>query len=76
MRKLYPLLLLALSACTGSQEPPLPALVAAGGEGEVRFYRARDLQGDPALLRRGPRGEDRGHKRRGGAPLLGGGGPL
>ena len=49
MRKLWPLslalLALALSACTGSQEPPLPALVAMGGEGEVRFFRARDLQG-------------------------------
>ncbi|TFU27787.1 hypothetical protein [Thermus tengchongensis] len=41
---LGPLLTLFLAACTGSQEPPLPALVAAGGEGEVRFYRARDLQ--------------------------------
>lgn len=47
MRKLW-FLLLFLSACTGSQEPPLPALVAAGGEGEVRFYRARDLQGGNA----------------------------
>ncbi|GLV49106.1 hypothetical protein TJA_22080 [Thermus sp. LT1-2-5] len=37
-------LALALAACTGSQEPPLPALVAAGGSGEVRFYRASDLQ--------------------------------
>ncbi|GGM96226.1 hypothetical protein GCM10007092_07260 [Thermus composti] len=44
MRKLYLLLLLALSACTGSQEPPLPALVAAAGGDEVRFYRALDLQ--------------------------------
>ncbi|WP_038059166.1 hypothetical protein [Thermus amyloliquefaciens] len=41
---LLALLLLLLAACTGSQEPPLPALVAAGGGGEVRFYRARDLQ--------------------------------
>lgn len=41
-------LLLLLAACTGSQEPPLPALVAAGGEGEVHFYRARDLQGGNA----------------------------
>jgi hypothetical protein len=38
------LLLLLLSACTGSQEPPLPALVAAGSGSEVRFYRASDLQ--------------------------------
>jgi hypothetical protein len=38
------LLLLLLSACTGSQEPPLPALVAAGSGSEVGFYRARDLQ--------------------------------
>ncbi|RTH20935.1 hypothetical protein CSW40_14245 [Thermus scotoductus] len=49
MKKLWPLPLallgLILSACTGSQEPPLPALVAMGGEGEVRFFRARDLQG-------------------------------
>jgi len=44
MRKLYPLLLLALSACTGSQEPPLPALLAAGGGDEVRFFKAQDLQ--------------------------------
>ncbi|VCU53632.1 hypothetical protein TTHN1_01411 [Thermus thermophilus] len=48
MRKLYPLLLLALSACTGSQEPPLPALLAAGGQDEVRFYRASDLQRNAA----------------------------
>lgn len=52
MRKLWPLslalLALALSACTGSQEPPLPALVAMGGQDEVRFYRARDLQGGTA----------------------------
>lgn len=48
MRKPWLLFLLFLSACTGSQEPPLPALVAAGGEGEVRFYRARDLQGGSA----------------------------
>lgn len=50
MKRLWPLpfLLLLLAACTGSQEPPLPALVAAGGEGEVRFYRARDLQGGSA----------------------------
>lgn len=48
MRGLWPLplaLLGLLSACTGSQEPPLPALVAMGGQGEVRFFRARDLQG-------------------------------
>ncbi|MBW6394871.1 MAG: hypothetical protein ABWJ63_05425 [Thermus sp.] len=49
MKKLWPLPLallgLILSACTGSQEPPLPALVAMGGKGEVRFFRARDLQG-------------------------------
>jgi hypothetical protein len=38
------LLLLLLAACTGSQEPPLPALVAAGSGSEVRFYRASDLQ--------------------------------
>ncbi|WP_105317247.1 hypothetical protein [Thermus tenuipuniceus] len=37
-----------LGACTGSQEPPLPALVAMGGGGEVRFYRAQDLQGGTA----------------------------
>ena len=43
MRK-WLLLLLFLSACTGSQEPPLPALVAAGSGSEVGFYRARDLQ--------------------------------
>ncbi|WP_201738456.1 hypothetical protein [Thermus thermamylovorans] len=46
---LLPLLFPLLWGCTGSQEPPLPALVAAGGEGEVRFYRARDLQGGTAL---------------------------
>ncbi|BFH76531.1 hypothetical protein TthTF19_16860 [Thermus thermophilus] len=40
--------MLLLSACTGSLEPPLPALVAAGGQEEVRFYRARDLQGGTA----------------------------
>jgi hypothetical protein len=43
------LLLLLLSACTGSQEPPLPALVAAGSGSEVRFYRARDLQAGLAV---------------------------
>lgn len=48
MKRLGFLLLLFLTACTGSQEPPLPALLAAGGEGEVRFYRARDLQGGSA----------------------------
>lgn len=42
---LGPLLALFLTACTGSQEPPLPALVAAGGQDQVRFYRAQDLQG-------------------------------
>ncbi|TFU16567.1 hypothetical protein [Thermus tengchongensis] len=42
---LGPLLTLFLAACTGSQEPPLPALVAAGGQDQVRFYRAQDLQG-------------------------------
>ncbi len=41
-------LALLLGACTGSQEPPLPALVAMGGGGEVRFYRAKDLQGGTA----------------------------
>nr|WP_279232306.1 hypothetical protein [Thermus albus] len=41
-------LALLLGACTGSQEPPLPALVAMGGGGEVRFYRAKDLQGSTA----------------------------
>ncbi|WP_240307657.1 hypothetical protein [Thermus caldifontis] len=41
-------LALFLSACTGSQEPPLPALVAMGGGGEVRFFRARELQGGTA----------------------------
>ncbi|WP_018110871.1 hypothetical protein [Thermus igniterrae] len=41
-------LLYLLYACTGSQETPLPALVAAGGNGEMRFYRARDLQGGSA----------------------------
>lgn len=49
MKRLWPLPLallgLILSACTGSQEPPLPALVAMGGEEEVRFFRARELQG-------------------------------
>ncbi len=44
MRKGILLLLLLLSACTGSQEPPLPALLAAGSGSEVRFYRASDLQ--------------------------------
>ncbi|KHG65473.1 hypothetical protein QT17_06375 [Thermus sp. 2.9] len=44
MRKSLFLLALFLSACTGSQEPPLPALVAAGGGDAVRFYRAADLQ--------------------------------
>ncbi|WP_347240843.1 hypothetical protein [Thermus sp.] len=48
MKRLGFLLLLFLTACTGSQEPPLPALLAAGGENEVRFYRARDLQGGAA----------------------------
>ena len=52
MKKLWPLPLallgLILSACTGSQEPPLPALVAMGGQDEVRFYRARDLQAGAA----------------------------
>ena len=43
MRK-WLLLLLLLSACTGSQEPPLPALLAAWSGSEVRFYRALDLQ--------------------------------
>ncbi|KGQ21562.1 hypothetical protein [Thermus filiformis] len=41
-------LVLLLSACTGSQEPPLPALVAAAGGDEVRFYRALDLQRNAA----------------------------
>ena len=44
MKRLGFLLLLFLTACTGSQEPPLPALLAAGGGDEVRFYRAQDLQ--------------------------------
>ncbi|BAW01452.1 hypothetical protein TTMY_1052 [Thermus thermophilus] len=44
MKRLGFLLLLLLTACTGSQEPPLPALLAAGGEDGVRFYRAQDLQ--------------------------------
>lgn len=48
MRRLGLLLLLALSACTGSQEPALPALVAAGSGEEVGFFRARDLQGGAA----------------------------
>lgn len=33
-----------LSACTGTQEPPLPALLALGGEGEVRFVQASSLK--------------------------------
>ncbi len=45
---LGPLLALFLAACTGSQEPPLPALVAAGSGSEVRFYRAQDLQAGTA----------------------------
>jgi len=44
VRRLFFLLTLVLAACTGSQEPPLPALVAAGGSGEVHFYKASDLQ--------------------------------
>jgi hypothetical protein len=47
VRKLWPLVLL-LAACTGSQEPPLPALLAAGDGNGVRFYRAQDLQGGTA----------------------------
>jgi hypothetical protein len=43
------LLLLLLSACTGSQEPPLPAARTAGSGSEVRFYRARDLQAGLAV---------------------------
>ncbi|WP_022798352.1 hypothetical protein [Thermus islandicus] len=43
MKKLWPLVLL-LAACTGSQEPSLPALVAAGSGEKVGFFRARDLQ--------------------------------
>jgi hypothetical protein len=50
VRKLLLPLVLALAACTGSQEPPLPALVAAGGGGEVRFYRASELQAGRATL--------------------------
>lgn len=42
------LLALFLAACTGSQEAPLPALVAAGGQDRVGFYRAQDLQGGGA----------------------------
>ncbi|WP_243089466.1 hypothetical protein [Thermus neutrinimicus] len=54
MRRIWPfypvigVLAFFLGACTGSQEPPLPALVAMGGEGEVRFYRAQGLQGGTA----------------------------
>jgi len=48
VKRLGFLLLLFLSACTGSQEPPLPALLAAGGQDEVRFYRASDLQRNAA----------------------------
>lgn len=44
MKRLGFLLLLFLTACTGSQEPPLPALLAAGGGDEVRFFKAQDLQ--------------------------------
>ncbi len=44
MRKGLLLLLFLLAACTGSQEPPLPALLAAGSGDEVRFYKASDLQ--------------------------------
>jgi hypothetical protein len=44
MRKGLLLLLLLLAACTGSQEPPLPALLAAGSGSEVRFFRTSDLQ--------------------------------
>ena len=43
MKRLGFLLLLFLTACTGSQEPPLPALLPAGGGDEVRLYRAQDL---------------------------------
>lgn len=45
MKRALWLLSLFLAACTGSQEPALPALLAAGGEGEVAFYRTADLQG-------------------------------
>ncbi|WP_018461409.1 hypothetical protein [Thermus oshimai] len=44
MRRTLWLLALLLAACTGSQEPALEALLAAGGEGQVAFYRALDLQ--------------------------------
>lgn len=48
MKKLWPLVLL-LAACTGSQEPSLPALVAAGSGEKVGFFRAKDLQGGAAV---------------------------
>jgi hypothetical protein len=44
MKRTLWLLALLLAACTGSQEPALEALLAAGGEGQVAFYRALDLQ--------------------------------
>ena len=44
MRRGLLLFLLFLAACTGSQEPPLPALLAAGSGDEVLFYKASDLQ--------------------------------
>ncbi len=44
MKRTLWLLTLLLAACTGSQEPALEALLAAGGEGQVAFYRALDLQ--------------------------------
>lgn len=43
MKRLGFLLLLFLTACTGSQEPPFPPSWRRGGD-EVRFYRAQDLQ--------------------------------
>lgn len=43
MKRLGFLLLLFLTACTGSQEPPFPPSWRRGRD-EVRFYRAQDLQ--------------------------------
>lgn len=43
-RALLAPLLGLLAACTGTQEPPLPALLALGGEGEVQLVKASSLQ--------------------------------
>ncbi len=44
-------LVLLLAACTGTQEPQAPALLALGGGAEVRFIKASSLQeGNPEVV--------------------------